>query len=505
MVFYVRFRTGRKARRPTEDKLSLAKFTSDFLIESFTLVDNLFINEHLPHCTEKQLKVYLYGLYMCSMPERLNSLDEMCATLDVTEAELLSIYTDFEDAGLVRVVSKNPVEVAYCSLKRAMQPPKKYKSEKWNDFNRELQALFHERMLTPNEYNEYYSFLDSVKMDRDAMLMIVRYCIDLKGESVRYPYILTVARNWANEGVRTVADVERKLNEYEAQTEDMRAVLAALGRKGGAELEEKQMLLKWTRSWGFTLPAVLEAAKSLKGGKTFRKLDSRLDEFYRMSVFTAEDMKDYNARREHLQDLAVRINKTIGVFYESLDHVLEVYTSPWLEKGFSDDALLLIAHYCFLSGTRTLEGMNAAVEKFYSQGLLTVDSINAFIGEQVAQDERIKKIVAATGRERGVTSSDRAFYRTWSAVWGFTDDIIMYAAELCAGRSYPTSAVNRLLSEWKAQGVRTTDDAKRAGTQSAAQDRPRASSSKNFEERDYTDEQIRSVMVNIDELEDDDL
>ena len=175
MVFYVRFRTGRKARRPTEDKLSLAKFTSDFLIESFTLVDNLFINEHLPHCTEKQLKVYLYGLYMCSMPERLNSLDEMCATLDVTEAELLSIYTDFEDAGLVRVVSKNPLEVAYCSLKRAMQPPKKYKSEKWNDFNRELQALFHERMLTPNEYNEYYSFLDSVKMDRDAMLMIVRY------------------------------------------------------------------------------------------------------------------------------------------------------------------------------------------------------------------------------------------------------------------------------------------------------------------------------------------
>ena len=460
MVFYVRFRTGRKARRPTEDKLSLAKFTSDFLIESFTLVDNLFINEHLPHCTEKQLKVYLYGLYMCSMPERLNSIDEMCATLDVTEAELLSIYTDFEDAGLVRVVSKNPLEVAYCSLKRAMQPPKKYK---------------------------------------------LRYCIDLKGESVRYPYILTVARNWANEGVRTVADVERKLNEYEAQTEDMRAVLAALGRKGGAELEEKQMLLKWTRSWGFTLPAVLEAAKSLKGGKTFRKLDSRLDEFYRMSVFTAEDMKDYNARREHLQDLAVRINKTIGVFYESLDHVLEVYTSPWLEKGFSDDALLLIAHYCFLSGTRTLEGMNAAVEKFYSQGLLTVDAINAFIGEQVAQDERIKKIVAATGRERGVTSSDRAFYRTWSAVWGFSDDVIMYAAELCAGRSYPTSAVNRLLSEWKAQGVRTTDDAKRAGTQSAAQDRPRASSSKNFEERDYTDEQIRSVMVNIDELEDDDL
>ena len=481
--------------------MSLAKFSSDFLIESFTLVDNLFINEHLPHCSEKQLKVYLYGLYMCSMPERMNSIDEMCATLGVTEAELLAIYTDFEDAGLCRVVSKNPLEVAYCSLKRAMQPPKKYKSEKWNDFNRELQELFHERMLTPNEYNEYYAFLDSVKMDRDAMLMIARYCIELKGESVRYPYILTVARNWANEGVRTVADVENKLNEYEAQSEDMRAVLAALGRKGGAELEEKQMLTKWTRSWGFTLPAVLEAAKSLKGGKSFRKLDSRLDEFYRMSVFTAEDMRDYNARREHLTDLAVRINKTIGVFYGSVDHILEVYTSPWLEKGFSEEALLTVAHYCFLSGIRTLEGMNGVVDKFYSQGLLTVDAINAFIGEQVEQDERIKKIVEATGRERGVTASDRNNYRTWSAAWGFADDVILYAAELSAGRSYPVSAINRLLSEWKAQGVSTLEDAKRVGNTPS----PRPSSSKNFEERDYTDEQIKSVMINIDDLEDDEL
>lgn len=481
--------------------MSLAKFSSDFLIESFTLVDNLFINEHLPHCSEKQLKVYLYGLYMCSMPERMNSIDEMCATLGVTEAELLAIYTDFEDAGLCRVVSKNPLEVAYCSLKRAMQPPKKYKSEKWNDFNRELQELFHERMLTPNEYNEYYAFLDSVKMDRDAMLMIARYCIELKGESVRYPYILTVARNWANEGVRTVADVENKLNEYEAQSEDMRAVLAALGRKGGAELEEKQMLTKWTRSWGFTLPAVLEAAKSLKGGKNFRKLDSRLDEFYRMSVFTAEDMRDYNARRDHLTDLAVRINKTIGVFYGSVDHILEVYTSPWLEKGFSEEALLTVAHYCFLSGIRTLEGMNGVVDKFYSQGLLTVDAINAFIGEQVEQDERIKKIVEATGRERGVTASDRNYYRTWSAAWGFADDVILYAAELSAGRSYPVSAINRLLSEWKAQGVSALEDAKRVGNTPS----PRPSSSKNFEERDYTDEQIKSVMINIDDLEDDEL
>ena len=111
----------------------------------------------------------------------------------------------------------------------------------------------------------------------------------------------------------------------------------------------------------------------------------------------------------------------------------------------------------------------------------------------------------ATGRDRGVTASDRNFYRTWSAVWGFPDEVILIAAELSAGRSYPTSAVNRLLAEWKAQGVRTPEDARPAAAQPSDRQPARPSSPQNFEERSYTDEQIRSVMVNIDDLEDDDL
>lgn len=481
--------------------MSFARFSSDFLMESFTLVDNLFINEHLPYCDEKQIKVYLYGLYMCTLPQNSNSLESLCDVLGVTESELVRIYREFEDAGLCRVTGTSPLEVTYLSLKGASQPPKKYKSEKWHDFNEHLQSLFPERMLTPNEYNEYYSFLDGCKLDREAMLMIVQYCIDLKGQSVRYPYILTVARNWVQDGVRTVADVENKLNEYEAQSDDMRAVLNALGRKTGAELEEKQILLKWTRSWGFELPAVIAAAKALKGGKSFKKLDQKLDEFYRMSVFTAEDMADYNRYRERIQELTVKINKNIGVFYESLDHIIEVYTIPWTNKGFSDEALVTVAHYCFLSGIRTLEGMNGVINKFFAQGLLTVQAIDDFIAVQVEQDERIKAVIEACGRTRNVTPSDRDYYRTWTATWGFDDEVILYAAELCAGKPYPTSAINRLLSEWKSKNVRTLDAARKHGATVSSS----VNTSKNFEERTYTHEQLQSVITNIDNITDADL
>ena len=136
--------------------MSFAKFSSDFLMETFTLVDNLFINEYLPECDEKQIKVYLYGLYLCANPPKDNSVDELCRNLNMTEKEVLAAYSFFEDLGLCQIVSKEPLEIKYLSLKRANQPPKKYKSEKWNDFNVHLQQLFPERMLTPNEYNEYY-------------------------------------------------------------------------------------------------------------------------------------------------------------------------------------------------------------------------------------------------------------------------------------------------------------------------------------------------------------
>lgn len=79
--------------------------------------------------------------------------------------------------------------------------------------------------------------------------------------------------------------------------------------------------------------------KTLKGTKTFKKLDQKLDEFYRLSIFTAEEMLDYQAHRERLKDLAIAINKNLGVYYESFEHEIEVYIVPWTAKGFEDEAL----------------------------------------------------------------------------------------------------------------------------------------------------------------------
>lgn len=477
--------------------MGFAKFSSDFLMETFTLVDNLFINEHLPYLDEKQIKVYLYGLYLCTSNEQ-NDIETLSAVLDVTEEELLSIYGEFEDLGLVKIISRQPIEVKYLSLKRGLQPPKKYKADKWTDFNSVLQSLFPERLITPNEYNEYYSFIDSTKIDTEVLLMIVQYCINFKGQNVRYPYIFTVARSWLADGVKTVADVERKLTEYEAQNEDMREVLSALGRKGGADIEDKQALLKWQRSWGFEQSAILTAAKLLKGSKTFKRLDQKLDEYYRMNVFTSQEMEEAAERRENLIDLAIEINKTMGLYYESLDHVVETYTIPWTSKGFTTDALLKIAHYCFVSGIRTLDGLNNVINKFYSQGYVSAESIDEFISAGIAQDDKIRKILEKAGTSRNVSAKDREYYRTWTTLWGFTDDVIEYACELAFGKPYPVTYVNQLLSNWKTSGATTLDKAKTVPL-------PSTDKKPAYTERTYTNDELQTLFSGIDKFDDIDI
>ena len=483
--------------------MSFCKFSSDYLMESFTLVDNLFMNEYLPYAEEGYSKVYLYGLYLCTNPSgRDNSLESFSKVLDMEEDKILSIFKYWQDEGLLEIISTNPLEVRYLSIKGAKQPPKKYSSGKYADFNVEAQRLFSTRQITPNEYLQYYDIMESTKIQPDAMLMIIQYCINYKGTTVRYPYINAVARNWAREGVHTVEDVEAKLNEFAALDDDMRAVMRALGRKGNTDIEEKQMLIKWTKNWGFDMPSVLFAAKQCKNKGGFKKLDLLLDEYYRMNIYTESAMREYVTEREHMYELSKKINKTIGVYYESLDYIIETYVAPWLAKGFDDEALLDIAKYCFTSNVKTLQGMNSMVQHFYKEGFVTSDAIREYIERQIQNDEFIKKVLATVGINRYISQNDREFYRVWCTEWGMSDDLILYAAELASTSRFPMQFMNKQLAKWRDSHITTLAQAKKS---TISVDNPLPSSSKNFTEREYTKEQLDSIFNKVPDIEDYDI
>ena len=119
--------------------------------------------------------------------------------------------------------------------------------------------------------------------------MIIKYCTVLKGENVRYPYILAVAKSFAAENVKSAQAVEEKLLEQEKTTKEIKQVLDALGIKRNADIDERNNYLKWTTNFGFTHGVVLEVAKTIKNGG-MSKLDALLTKYYQQHLFTMQEI-----------------------------------------------------------------------------------------------------------------------------------------------------------------------------------------------------------------------
>ncbi|MEG1508924.1 MAG: DnaD domain protein [Clostridia bacterium] len=440
--------------------MSFCSYDNNYLKEQYTLVENNFINDFMAEASGDSVKVFLYGLYACA--GECESFEQFCNNLNMSAQRVTDAIHYWVDLGLIKIVNQQPLELCFVPIKYLNKVVRKFKPEKYAEFNKQLQDIFKTRHIEPNEYLRYYEFVEDYKVQQEALLMVVQYCVNFKGDDVRYPYILTVAKDWANNGAKTVEQVEGKLKEYESNNEAMRLIFKELGKKTAPEFEDKQLYIKWNKNWGYDLESILFATKQCKKRGGMTKLDNLLDSYYKLGIFSLEEMKNYQEIKDKMYKLCIDVNKILGLYYESLDYIVETYIKNWLNFGFDENTLVTLAKYCAKRTIRTLEGMNTVIAKLYSKGIISASGIDEYLRKQVYIDGKIKDIIAATGTERFVTSSDRQFYNIWSCVWGFSDDIILYASTLSQGKINCNSYINQVLSKWKSSGVDTLEKAKNA-------------------------------------------
>ena len=158
------------------------------------LLDKSFVVNYLPECDEKQLKVYILGLTLCSLPQE-NDISFICDALTMSADEVEEVFGQLADMGLVNITSYSPLAVTYKNIRSTFA--KHYKKEKYADFNTQLEGLFPSVAFTNiNQYTVYYDFIEESKIKPEVLITIARYCVNLKGEKIKPNYILAVARNW---------------------------------------------------------------------------------------------------------------------------------------------------------------------------------------------------------------------------------------------------------------------------------------------------------------------
>ena len=432
-------------------------FSKEFSTSSYTNVENAFIYQYLPVSDGNAVKVYLYGLFLCQNPSFDQPLSSIASALQMEEKEVVDCFLFWEEFGLVNVVSKDPFTVNYIPIKAtSLSKPRKYKAEKYTEFTKDLQALLPSRMISTSEYSEYFMIMETYGIKPDAMITIVKYCVDRKGNDIGYRYISKVAKDFGGRGIVTLEKIEKELSSYVSRSNDIEKILRALSLKRQPEYEDLTLLKKWTDELNFEIDNIVFAASKIKKGSML-KLDEFIMELYSIKSFSKEEIDGFMAKKQAVYELAIKINKALSVYMEVIDPAIDTYVNKWISFGYEPDALLYIASECFKEDKRSLKDMDDTIEKLRSKGYVNLSSVSDYFESVKKVDNFIEKLLLTAGVNRRPTPWDRENLSTWKQ-WNFSEEMILEAGKLASGKSSPIPYINGVLSNWKNQGVFTVSD-----------------------------------------------
>lgn len=440
--------------------MPLISVSDELSKKSFTSVENKFITKYMPVLEPMAVKVYLFALYIYQNGLTYYTIEDFAREINLTETEVRSYFEYLEEFELVSLLSEYPFEVKILDADNVFGSPKKLKPEKYADFSKNVQNVIKGRMISTNEYREYFLLLEEYGFEQNALIMIINYCVNLKGDNIRLQYIKKVAKSFAEDGAVTAKKVDERLSAYTSSTPALIRIFGAMGLKKQPDIDDDKLYKKWVNELGFEEPAIIAAAKLFKA-KTTEKLDGVLTELYKNKKFDAKEIESYAENKTSIYNATLSIARELGVYIQTAAPYIENYVNVWCDYGYSFEALNKLAAYCFRNNKKSFEDMNDFIKTLYSDGTVTDDLVNQYIEKLDADDAFIKKLLSYCGLTRKLILWDRENLARWRG-WNFPDEMLIEAAKLSAGKSNPVAYMNGVLSAWKSEGTFSPDKLKPA-------------------------------------------
>ena len=422
--------------------------------KSFTSVENKFITKYMPVLEPVSVKVYLYGLYL-SANNNAFTIDDLASSLNLSTEQAVNCFEYLDEFELVQIICRAPFEVRYLDAENVSGAPKRYKPEKYADFAKSVQSIIKGRMISTNEYREYFYLMEEYGFEQSALLMIINYCVSMRGDDIRIQYIKKVAKSFAAEGATTAKKVDEKLAQFTSSTPSLLKIFAAAGISRRPDVDDDKLYKKWSAELGFSDDAIAAAAKFFKA-KSVEKIDEALGELYRNKKFDVKEIDFYCRNKNSVHAATVEIARLLGVYMQNSAPYIDNYVNVWCDRGYELSTLKKLASYCFTHGNKSFEDMDSFIKELYNQGIIERKAVDSYIEMTNAEDELLKSVLTACGLTRKIIPLDREFLSRWRQ-WDFSDPMILRAAELSAGKNNPIAYMNGVLSSWKTSGIFTPD------------------------------------------------
>jgi DnaD/phage-associated family protein len=102
--------------------------------------------------------------------------------------------------------------------------------------------------------------------------------------------------------------------------------------------------------------------------------------------------------------------------------------------------------------------LRSIARRWHEQGIRTPEQAEADAPNYQRSMARYRPILQYLGLKRQLTKPEQELMERWTQEWGFSNEVIMRAADEASGSKNPINYINRVLENWRAKNVRTVAD-----------------------------------------------
>lgn len=364
-------------------------------LQGTTAVENSFITDYMPEADGTFVKVYLYGLM------RLNAPDSGEETPFSAET-LAEAYAYWQSAGLVRVITADPLAVEYLGVnERGADAPRKYAA-----LVGALAQAAGTRLFSGHELAEIYDWIETFRFEQETAVLCVAEVIARRGAKAKLWQMNAEAKLWADNGVFTPEDARAFLEKRNARNHGAQAILRRWKKYRPATEDELALYVKWTADWGFDENVILDACQELTaaGQPSFKYLDTVLDTYRINGALTPEAAAEARRARDATAELARLMLERAGI-KRAPSAAQKDDVSTWRNAWHMDPELLLLAADSSRGLTQPYANLKKLVTAWHEANISTLAAARA----NLEQRERGMARNDAARRSRALSHSQRKY------------------------------------------------------------------------------------------------
>lgn len=250
-----------------------------------TQIENMFINEYMPFADGDYVKVYLFALMYADKNSTLTN-DTIAKHLKMEIEDVLKAWSYWEKQGVIKKnyrSNDNQFDyiVEFISLKqlfvksvnKSISPlPIQKKESSAKNFetaleDKNVKEMFEQvqgiigRTFDGNEVFEIMSWMDNYQMEPQLITQAYTYAVTKKNNN-SFKYIASIVRNWFDNKVKTIDDLENYFEKTDKRYNMYKRVLKSLGLNFRYPSEEEKRLMDtWFDEYQFDMETILKACK----------------------------------------------------------------------------------------------------------------------------------------------------------------------------------------------------------------------------------------------------